>query len=224
MYLRTGDYSFRFDQGETPEKKRGGKIKRQDAPFQILPIWTEHNEVSPEVNSIFDNAAPKFQVQIALRPDSQRILHFGKNSYENLFREVFSDSNIILFIPNINSVSVFINGKKERACFRNNEEWIVGDYENEIGEELQLLINKTIEKGNSRIPEKYKDFDYTKVSFACNHEGAMIKPVEDATLYCYLPTKASWGLPFLMNTDGTVLRRALFMQDIVTRWNFLLVI
>ena len=29
----------------------------------------------------------------------------------------------------------------------------------------------------------------------------MIKPVDDATLYCYLPTKASWGLPFLMNTD-----------------------
>ena len=201
VYLRTGDYSFRFDQGETPEKKRGGKIKRQDAPFQILPIWTEHNEVSPEVNSVFDNADPKFQVQIALRPDSQRILHLGRNSYENLFREVFSDSNIILFIPNINSVSVFINGKKERACFRNNEEWIVGDYENGIGEDLQLLINKTIEKGNSRIPEKYKDFDYTKVSFACNHEGAMIKPVNDATLYCYLPTKASWGLPFLMNTD-----------------------
>ena len=51
------------------------------------------------------------------------------------------------------------------------------------------------------IPEKYTDFDYTKVSFACKHEGAIIKPVENATLYCYLPTKASWGLPFLMNTD-----------------------
>lgn len=201
VYLRTGDYSFRFDQGETPEKKRGGKIKRQDAPFQILPIWTEHEEVEPEVNSVFDRADKKFQVQIALRPDDKRILHVGKNCYENLFREVFSDSNIILFIPNINSVRVFINGQEERTCFRNNEEWIVGDYENKIEENLQLLINKTIEKGNSRIPEKYKDFDYTKVSFACKHEGAIIKPVEDATLYCYLPTKASWGLPFLMNTD-----------------------
>lgn len=201
VYLRTGDYSFRFDEGETPEKKVGGKIKRLGAPFQILPIWTEHNEVAKEVNDIFDNSGDEFRVQIALRPDNKNLLHIGKNSYENLFREVFSDSNIILFIPNINSVSVFINGKKERACFRNNEEWIVGDYENEIKDELQLLINKTIEKGNSRIPEKYKDFDYTKVSFACNHEGAMIKPVDDATLYCYLPTKASWGLPFLMNTD-----------------------
>lgn len=201
VYLRTGDYSFRFDQGETPEKKRGGKIKRQDAPFQILPIWTEHEEVEPEVNSVFDRADKKFQVQIALRPDDKKILHVGKNCYENLFREVFSDSNIILFIPNINSVRVFINGQEERACFRNNEEWIVGDYESKIEENLQLLINKTIEKGNSRIPEKYKDFDYTKVSFACKHKGAIIKPVEDAILYCYLPTSASWGLPFLMNTD-----------------------
>lgn len=119
----------------------------------------------------------------------------GKNCYENLFRDVFSDSNIILFIPNINSVRVFINGQEERTCFRNNEEWIVGDYENEIEDNLKLLINKTIEKGNSRIPEKYTDFDYTKVSFACKHNGAIVKPVENATLYCYLPTNASWGFP-----------------------------
>ena len=201
VYIRTGNYSFRFDQGETPEKKLGGKIKRQDAPFQILPIWTDHNEVAPEVNSIFDNANPKFQVQIALRPDSRNILHVGRKSYENLFREVFSDSNIILFIPNINSVRVFINGKEERTCFRNNEEWIVNDYEEDINPDLQELVNKTIEKGNSRIPEKYKDFECTKVSFACKHKGAMIEPVDKSILYCYLPTSASWGFPFLMNTD-----------------------
>lgn len=201
VYLRTGEYSFRFDEGETPEKKVGGKIKRLGAPFQILPIWTKHNEVAQEVNEIFDNAKDKFRVQIALRPDNNSLLHVGKNCYENLFRDVFSDSNIILFIPNINSVRVFINGQEERTCFRNNEEWIVGDYENEIEDNLKLLINKTIEKGNSRIPEKYTDFDYTKVSFACKHNGAIVKPVENATLYCYLPTNASWGFPFLMNTD-----------------------
>ena len=118
-----------------------------------------------------------------------------------LFREVFSDSNIILFIPNINSVRVFINGKEERTCFRNNEEWIVNDYEEDINPDLQELVNKTIEKGNSRIPEKYKDFECTKVSFACKHKGAMIEPVDKSILYCYLPTSASWGFPFLMNTD-----------------------
>jgi hypothetical protein len=128
-------------------------------------------------------------------------LRFYVELTENLFREVFSDSNIILFIPNINSVRVFINGKEERTCFRNNEEWIVNDYEEDINPDLQELVNKTIEKGNSRIPEKYKDFECTKVSFACKHKGAMIEPVDKSILYCYLPTSASWGFPFLMNTD-----------------------
>lgn len=201
VYLKTGNYSFRFDEGEMPEKKMGGKIRRLGAPFQILPIWTSHEEVSQEVNNIFDNAARKFRVKIALRPEDKALLHVGRSSYETLFREVFSDSNIILFIPNINSVRVFINGNVERTCYRKNEEWIVGDYENEIDFGLQEIINKTIEKGNSRIPEKYKDFEYTKVSFACKHQGTKILPVEDATLYCYLPTRASWGFPFLMNTD-----------------------
>lgn len=201
VYIKTGDYSFRFDEGETPEKKFGGKIKRLEAPFQILPIWTNHNEVADEVNAIFDKTNDRFRVQIALRPDNNNLLHIGRNCYEKLFRDVFSDSNIILFIPNINSVRVFINGEEERTCFRNNDEWVVGEYDDEINEELQTLINKTIEKGNSRIPEKYKDFSYTKVSFACKHSGAIITPIEDAIIYCYLPTKASWGLPFLMNTD-----------------------
>ena len=201
VYLQTGDYSFRFDEGETPERKVGGKIKRLGAPFQILPIWTTHNEVANEVNEVFDNSEDKFRVKIALRPENNDLLHKGRNCYESLFREVFSDSNIILFTRNISSVRVFINGKEDVVCFRNNKEWVVGDYETEIKDDLRHLINKTLEKGNSRIPEKYKDFECTKVSFACKHQGAMIKPVENATLYCYLPTKASWGLPFLMNTD-----------------------
>lgn len=201
VYLRTGAYSFRFDEGETPEKKVGGKIKRLGAPFQILPIWTKHAEVDKEVNEVFDHSGNNFRVQIALRPDNKDLLHTGKNSYENLFREVFSDSNIILFIPNINSVKVFIDGEQVRNCERNTAEWIVSDYQQDIDPDLQALINKTIDTGRSRIPEKYKDFDATKVSFACNHEGAIIKPIDNSILYCYLPTTTSWGFPFLLNTD-----------------------
>lgn len=194
VYIRTGKYSFRFDE-------KAKKIKRLDIAWQILPIWTNHNEVDQEVNSVFDSLNKKFHVQIALRPEDKNLLHQGKNSYANLFKDVFADSNIILFIPNINSVRVIVDGKEERICYRNNDEWIVGDYEENIDPNIQALVNKTIDKGNSRIPEKYKDFDCTKVSFACKREGAIIKPVDKATLYCYLPTKASWGLPFLMNTD-----------------------
>lgn len=202
VYIRTGEYSFRFDQGETPEKKQnGGKIKRQNAPFQVLPIWTEHDEVSTEVNSVFDKVDKRFQVKIALRPDSPKKLHSGKNCYKKLFSDVFSDSNIILFVPNIQSVRVFVKGLEIKNCNRNNEKWIVSDYEHEIEKSFQEIVNKTIEKESSRIPEKYKDFDKTKVSFACKRKENRIEPIKNANIYCYLPTKASWGLPFLMNTD-----------------------
>lgn len=194
VYLRTGRYSFRFEE-------KAKKIRRLEAPWPILPVWTEHQEVDTEVNQVFDKAGKRFQVQIALRPDSNKLLHTGPNNYSSLFREVFSDSNIILFIPNINSVRLVIDGKEEKICYRNNEQWIVGDYTEDIKFELQEAINKTLEKGNSRIPEKYINFECTKVSFACKHNGRFIETIKSATLYCYLPTDASWGFPFLMNTD-----------------------
>ncbi len=198
VYIKTGAYSFRFDKSE---QRPNGIIKRLDAPWQVLPIWTEPSSLNTEVANSLKSADSKFRVQIALRPDSPKVLHEGRNCYENIFKEIFEDSNIILFIPHIRSVKVYINDALVRDCKRNNTEWVVNDYEENIDEELIQYINKTIDTGKSRIPEKYKDFEATRVSFACKHQGRELIPINRANLYCYLPTKASWGFPFLMNTD-----------------------
>lgn len=194
VYIKTGDYSFRFD-------KNARKIKRLEAPWPILPVWTFDNELDQEIASIFDSTDKKYRVKIALKPDNPTILHSGRKNYEALFREVFNDSNLILFIPNIRSVKVYINGVLERNCVIDETKWLVSDYEEKIDEEIQALVNKDIDTGKSRIPEKYKDFERTKVSFACRKDGRKLLPVENANLYCYLPTSASWGFPFLINTD-----------------------
>lgn len=200
VFLNTGDYSFRFeDQSHLPLDKR--VIKRLEAPWPILPIWTEDSNVDSEVKSVFNNADQKFRVKIALRPDNPAILHSGRKNYESLFKDVFEDSNLILFIPNIRSVKVYIRGELVRDCVIDESRWIVSDYEQPISEDFQALVNKDIESQKSRIPEKYKDFERTKVSFACKRLGRKLIPIEKASLYCYLPTSASWGLPFLMNTD-----------------------
>lgn len=194
VYLQTGDYSFRFDENAE-------RIKRIGAPWPILPIWTDEHELVNEVSNVYRSTEKKFRVKFALRPRNPNILHKGKNSYKVLFKDIFEDSNIILFVPNINSVKVFINGRTERICNKNVDNWLVNEYEESISLEIQDLINKRIDSGKSRIPEKYKDFTDTKVSFACKKEGSFIKPIENGLLYCYLPTSASWGFPFLMNTD-----------------------
>lgn len=194
VYIRTGDYSFRFEEGAK-------KIKRLEAPWPILPIWTDEREVPDEVSSVFNTADPKYRVKIALRPDTPSILHSGRKNYEILFKEIFEDSNLILFIPNIRSVKVYIKNELVRNCVIDENKWLVSDYEEDIDPEFQRLVNKDIDTGKSRIPEKYKDFDRTKVSFACKKDGRKLLPVDDAHLYCYLPTSASWGFPFLLNTD-----------------------
>ena len=194
VYIKTGDYSFRFD-------KEANKIKRLEAPWPILPVWTPEDEVESEIASIFNAANKKYRVKIALRPDNPAILHTGRKNYEALFREVFDDSNLILFIPNIRSVKVYINGILEKDFVIDEAKWLVSDYEENINEDFQVLVNKDIDTGKSRIPEKYKDFERTKVSFACRKDGRKLLPIENANLYCYLPTSATWGFPFLMNTD-----------------------
>ena len=60
VYIKTGDYSFRFD-------KKASKIKRLEAPWPILPVWTPEDEVAPEIASIFNAANKKYRVKIATR-------------------------------------------------------------------------------------------------------------------------------------------------------------
>ena len=194
VYIKTGNYSFRFDEN-------ADKIKRIEAPWPILPVWTKEEELSNEIKTVFNATNKKHRVQMALRPDSPAILHSSKNNYKEALFNLFSDSNIILFTPNINSVTIKVNGETIRHVSKDNNNWILSSYTNPIDDDTQESINKKIESGKSKIPEKYVDFSQTTISFACKKEEAKILQVEGANIYCYLPTSATWGFPFLINTD-----------------------
>ena len=199
VLLRTGEYQFRFDYEYTKNI--------EDTPWQILPIWTEGNEVDSEVLSIIDEADDKYRVQIALRPTESDILHYGEQNYEELFADVFETERVILFIPFVNSVSVYMNGEETPSIVRikENDKWCVSEpkkYVGDIPEELTKELNRRIDKNDGKIPEKYYNFTKTSIGFACRKEGDKLLPVENSCLYCYLPAKkAKLGFGFLMNTD-----------------------
>lgn len=194
VYIKTGKYSFRFDENAE-------KIKRIEAPWPILPVWTSEEELSNEITTVFNTTDKKYRVQMALRPDTPAILHSSKNNYKDALISLFSDANTILFTPNINSVTVKVKGETVRKVSKENDNWVLSNYTNVIDDEIQEAINKKIESGKSKIPEKYTDFSQTTISFACRKEGDRIQQIENGNLYCYLPTSTSWGFPFLMNTD-----------------------
>ncbi len=64
-YLRTGEYSLRFDESS--------RISRDD-PWQIMPIWTDNQNVDRKVKQLFDKGEERFRVQMAIRPKDQNQL------------------------------------------------------------------------------------------------------------------------------------------------------
>ena len=200
VYLQTGDYSFRFDRQATRDIV--------DTPWQILPIWTHYQELTPAERAIFTQASDKFRVKFALKPTKIDILRNSEHNYADMFQEIFKNERVILFIPNLSSVKVYLNGTPvpDIVCCRDNASWRVDEFKESIAEEITEAINSDIDEqednGALKIPTKYYNFNSTKVSFACEIDGRKLKVVKDTCLYCYLPAKdATWGLKFLMNTD-----------------------
>ena len=196
VYLKTGDYCFRFDWEDSKDMI--------DTPWQILPIWTPFSSVDKEIQDAFNTVDPnEYKVQFALRPIKHSTLYESESNYVKLFSEVFDTERVLLFIKNIGQVTFYCEGHEPIVRRKDSERWCISDLSPaDINEDIRNQINKEIEEGDSKIPEKYKNFYKTIVKFACQIEGNELKPVEDTTLYCYLPAKkARLGLPFLMNTD-----------------------
>lgn len=196
VYLESGEYTLRFDESITRKGLGSSKF-----PWQLMPIWTPKKEVAQEVINAMKNAQ-NFRVQMAIRPDDSSKLREGEKSYEYIFNDIFKDEKDILFIPNIKSVKVFYDGDEQICRIKDPEKWVLTEKplvykftDDEIEENNREVVS------NKRIPEKYKDFEDTRISFACQRDGRKILPVEKARIYCYLPTQVSLGFPFLMNTD-----------------------
>ena len=205
VLLNTGNYTFRFDKSATDVI---------NTPWQILPIWTKHNEIDNEIKSVFrQHPNDEFRVKFALQPRDAEILtdKDRDDNYIDLFTDVFDSERVILFIPNIKKVRIFIDGQDEPIVReKDNKGWCVSNsLVDDIPEDITAKINDVLENpdslrsdGYEKIPEKYMNFRKTAVKFACKKVERKLMPVDDAMLYCYLPAKrADWGFNFLMNTD-----------------------
>ena len=200
VYLKTGNYSFRFDWAYSKDIV--------DTPWQLLPIWTNKQDLDNQIVDLFEEKKNEFRVQFALRPTLPVTLRQSDQNYVKLFKDVFKNERVILFIPKIRSVKIFFHDgiNKDISCNKETDSWVVNTYAEPISEPLRLSINKEIDEqeknGSLIIPTKYYDFEKTAVSFACRRDGKKLKEVEDSILYCYLPAKeATWGFDFLLNTD-----------------------
>ncbi len=193
VFLESGEYTLRFDQGITEVSSK--------FPWQIMPIWTPKNQTSLEIQQALSDVG-NFRVQMAILPKDKSKLREDEKSFEFIFNDIFKDEKDILFIPNLKSVKVFYDGKEQIYRIKDQEKWamtkepLVYTFSPE-----EIKTNNDEVEADKHIPKKYKDFADTRVSFACRKEDRKLMPVDNARVYCYLPTQVSFGLPILMNTD-----------------------
>ena len=204
VYVKSGNYMFRFDKSKEKEGR----------PFQIMPLWTtipELAEMDDTIANLVKEGSRLFNVQTVMLPRKYDYLYGmdkdqeSEKSHEYVLRDIFKDIRDIIFIPNIKSVKVFFPGEEPIICEKGESlNWAISEaYQHKLDEktERSLIISECNEHPERRIPPKYKTFDDTYVSFAAKKKDNVLISVDNATVNCYLPTKAEFGFPFLMNTD-----------------------
>ena len=186
VYLKSGDWSLRFDKEYSEEKFFG------ECPWALMPIPTKHEELDNEVRKVI--ADNNMRVQFALKHKSD-----ARKNIEQLDK-VFCDNQILLFIPNVYKVEVITDGNTRHLVEKDASKWVVTNYKYLVPTDLKEWVEDNINSGD-KIPEKFKDIDNVRISFAVGRDGNILVPVENARVYNYLPTELRLGFKFLFNAD-----------------------
>lgn len=187
VLIDSGEFTFRFDEAYHLE---AGK----DTFWQLIPVWTEKNEIPEILRKELENRA---NVNIVIKPEQgfEQLI-----SYENTFNRIFKDERVLLFLRNVKELN-FIGKDSSFTKKKDPKKWLISDLPSvKVPEEIVTKLNNSIGK-DDRIPEKYKDIDSTKIIFATALENNKITKTEDTRIFAYLPTDLNFGFPFLVNGD-----------------------
>jgi len=218
-------FQFRFD------KSNFDKI----LPWQIIPIWTEQNDLPSEQvqNSIAKN---KYNVSTIIKIEDAQ-------SLENDLKELLSNGQILLFLRRVSKISISKEGNSitliEKKKSNSNENFSeVAIHKN--SKEVSSWITKTYEtisvpqitrdalKRDEKTPKKLKDAEFTEISFAAKLENRKIRSLNevDSLIFTYLPTKVrDFKLPFLINGSflTNAAREGIHEDKVWNQWLFELI-
>ena len=196
-------FQFRFD-----------KAKFQTIlPWQIIPIWTEPNDLPKGVKESVSKSS--YAVSTIIEIKNVELL-------QNDLSELLSNGQILLFLRRVSKISV---SKNEKPIY-SIEKTLVSEETNfneltllKDGKEISSWITKTFGdipvpaktkeelKQDEKTPKKLKDAEFTEISFAAKIDNKKIKSLKEgeSLIFTYLPTKVNnFKFPFLVN--GSFLR------------------
>ncbi len=188
VFLNTGSWNFRFDKAYSEAAKYGR------CAWSMMPIKTKVSELDEEAQRIIMSAGAEFRVRFALRHKTDA----GNNLVQ--IDKVFANDDILLFIPNIAQVDVIAPNRQPLSITKDLNKWIVDSLDYNIPSDLKEWVKESIKNGG-KIPPKFNEIDKIRISFAVPKEGRIIKPLDQARVFNYLPTELNIGIGALVNAD-----------------------
>ena len=225
VLINSGNFSFSFDKHSPLYETLYESQNIEEIPWEIKPIWTEVYRYPKEVRN--NEEFFKYPVAIDLEVGNEKII-----LYRQQISQLFSEPRFILFLRHIKNIEVLgLNKnikiqkqkKNERFELLSNEnpvnEWCIDDYNFSVSQEIRdAMANDKV------IPEKLKEIQKSKLSFACqinDNEITSISP-DKSFLFTYLPTNVNdYSFPFLVNADflTTANRQSIHIKN---PWNLFL--
>ena len=188
VFLSTGNWHFRFDRAYSEAAKYG------KCAWSMMPIKTKVSELDEEARGVIESAGKEYRVKFALRHKTDA----GKNLVQ--IDKVFANDEILLFIPNIDRVDIIASKRQPLCITKDLNKWIVDSLDYKIPSDLKEWVKESIKNGG-KIPPKFNEIDRIRISFAVPRDGRVIKPLEEARVFNYLPTDLNIGIGALVNAD-----------------------
>jgi hypothetical protein len=217
-------YQFRFDK----------KAHQSKMPWQIIPIWTELNELDDTIQKRLTNKSHSVATIIEVKK---------LDSLLSELNELLDSAQILLFLRRVSKILVSHNGNTiysiEKSITTQHEsfsevtlskdEKVISTWATKNFEKIPITLEtKEALKHDEKTPEKLKEADFTEISFAAKiDEGKLVSlKKEESLIFTYLPTKVSdFWFPFLVNGSflTNAAREGLHEDRIWNQWLFTII-
>lgn len=192
VFLSSGGWNLRFDENEIKSRSRFR------LNYQYMPIPTSlTDDIDDEIKGVLTSLPSHMNVFFALR--------HSRDARENIpnLEKVFIDDRILVFIPYVDHVEVYFDGKLQFDRYKDRSRWLIkNDVKIAVDDTYKSILEESL-KTDKKIPEKFQKIKEISVSFAVQRVGNKLIPipVEDKQVYNYLPTEQALYVPFLINAD-----------------------
>ncbi|WP_346986214.1 RNA-binding domain-containing protein [Chryseobacterium sp. POE27] len=226
-----GDY-FRFDSnypfewntkwGDSQQNWEKDNDRLFYYPWQIIPIYTEPEEVDERINTFINHGGYTVATII--------LLSKGKHEVKKAVEELSSNVNMFLFLKNIQELDfnlrtpnvITLNREQGSATVEIKQNgstkfsWIIKSVKVKVPKEIRLKLEE-----EKNIPDKLLNATETELTFAAKIDQDTIQKLssDERLLYSYLPTEETkYAFPVLVNSSFVMsANRETLHED--SKWN-----